>query len=114
MSAQCDQVKRSLPFLSRAAAARYARTALAHRFKSSYRHGYAKRTSGSRRISRTKVWFRTVSWVIGDISYRGRATIWYAWSGRRISWNYAYRIKRTNEYCKATRRLRCTKTYVVT
>jgi hypothetical protein len=63
-------------------------------------------------VSRTKVSFRRVSWVIGDLSFRGRVTIWYERDDGDVWWNYSYRITRTNEYCKATRGRRCTHTYV--
>ena len=48
--------------------------------------------------------------MIGDLSYRGSATIWYS---NDALWNYAYKIRRTNEHCLARQRRDCTKTYRV-
>jgi hypothetical protein len=64
-----------LPLLTRDDATGYVKTTLKRDFKNAYRHGYAKRIVGSNRISRSKVSFRRVSWVIADLSYRGRVTI---------------------------------------
>jgi hypothetical protein len=114
-SKECDQIRRPMPLptLTRATARSYVKTTLKRRFNDAYRHGYSKRIAGVRRLSRTKIRFADVSWVIGDLSYRGRVTIWNGRNGTEIWWNYAYRITRTNEHCRATAGRHCTKTYVV-
>ena len=91
----------------------YIRTALARRFGNVYRHGYAKRIAGCERRSRTRVRCNRVSWVIGDLGYRGWAAIWLTRDGDEFFWNYAYTIKRTNYYCVNRGGRNCTKTYRV-
>ena len=54
-----------------------------------------------------------MSWVIGDLSYRGKVTIWFSREGDDYAWNYAYAVKRTNEYCVATGGRNCTRTFRV-
>jgi hypothetical protein len=102
-----------LPKLTLTETRAYIRTALRRRFGNVYRYGYAKRIASCERRSRTRVTCRRVSWVIGDLSYKGRATIWLTRENGEIYWNYAYTIKRTNEYCAATGGRNCTKTYRV-
>jgi hypothetical protein len=110
---ECDQVVAPLPTLTRADATGFVRTALARRFKGAYRHGHAKRVAGERRVARTKVTFRSASWVTGELAYGGWVTIWYTRQDGQPRWNYAYRITRTDEHCKSTGGRRCTKTYRV-
>jgi hypothetical protein len=56
-----------------------------------------------------------VSWIIGDLAYYGRTSIWLTRTANdRIAWNYAYRITRFDEYCAAVlRKKRCSKTHRV-
>lgn len=99
-----------LPTLTRSATKHYIRVALKRRFRNSYRHGHAKRISSCKRRSRLRVRCGRVSWAIGDVSFKGWASIWYRRTRRgRPQWNYAYRIKRLNEYCRATGGHHCTK-----
>jgi hypothetical protein len=102
----------ALPYLTFADAKYYARRALARKFKNSYRYGYGKRVTDCSRWSRTRIRCDRVSWVIGDVSFNGRISIWYSLdeTGQPI-WNYSYTIKRVNEYCKVTHGRHCTKTF---
>ena len=117
---ECDHVKpappkpETTPRLTVSSAKRWARTALKRKFGNAYRHGSGKRLSGTTRLSRTKVRFSNVFWFAGDVSWQGRLTIWYTGVGDAARWNYAYKIKRTNEYCKSVlHRSHCTKTFRV-
>ncbi len=54
-----------------------------------------------------------MSWVIGDVGFKGSATIWLARKRGDVWWNYAYTVKQTDYYCLATGGERCTETYHV-
>jgi hypothetical protein len=63
-----------------------------------------------------------VSWGLGDLGYFGWATIWNERDDSGdATWNYAFRIKRTNWYCwdrkrqgdSAYKGKRCSKVYRV-
>jgi len=54
-----------------------------------------------------------VSWGIGDLSYKGRVTMWNYIPDGEVDWDYAYTITRTNEYCAVTGGRNCTQTYRV-
>jgi hypothetical protein len=100
-----------LPTLAVATAKRHVRTVLARRFQRHYRSGYAKRVASCRRSSKIKVTCRRVSWVAGDLSYKGWVTIWLTGNGDAPVRRHSFRIKRTDEYCAATGGRKCTKTY---
>jgi hypothetical protein len=102
---------------------RYIRSALRQRFGAAYRHGYSKFIAQCNRVTRTRMKCRDVSWAIGDLDYVGWATIWFENDDDGdVTWNYAFRIKRTNYYCKDRKRAddpacdgkRCTRSYRVT
>jgi hypothetical protein len=108
------------PTLTAAATRRYIRAALRREFGGSYRYGSGKAIAACNRVSRTRMTCRDVSWFIGDLDYFGRATVWHENDNDGdVSWNYAYRIKRVNQYCKdrkragdrAYKRKRCTRVY---
>ena len=101
------------PGLGVAEAKRLIRQVLRERFRRNYRAGYGKRIWGCGRASSVRVRCRT-SWVVGDLSWTGRVTIWNSREGEEVFWNHAYVIKRTDEYCKAVRKRRnCSKVYRV-
>jgi hypothetical protein len=111
-----------LPNLTRTATRRYIRGVLRQDFGAAYRHGSWKFIAQCNRLSRARMKCRDVTWFIGDISYSGWATIWYEHDDDGdLTWNYAYRIKRTNGYCVARKRAgdgaykdkRCSKVYRV-
>lgn len=98
-----------IPQLTRAEAQAYLRKMLGRRFGNSFRHGYAYRRS-CKRESRTRFRCR-VGWVIGDLSYQGRASVWRTRRGSGTALGYSWRITLTNEYCQATGGTNCTRTY---
>lgn len=103
-----------LPRLTFSDARYYVRKALARSFRASYRRGYAKRIARCSRSSRTRIRCNRVSWIFGDMSFRGRIAIWYARDGHGKAFSYfAYRIKRTNQGCRAAHGRQCTKTFRV-
>jgi hypothetical protein len=102
-----------LPTLGVAETKYHIRVALNRRFGAAYRDGYAKKVTGCSRRSRTRVRCEHVSWVVGDVSFAGKATIWLTREDGEPFWNYAYTIKRTNEYCASTGGRHCTRTYRV-
>jgi hypothetical protein len=65
-----------LPTLGVAETKYHIRVALNRRFGAAYRDGYAKKVTGCYRRSRTRVRCEHVSWVVGDVSFAGKATIW--------------------------------------
>jgi hypothetical protein len=103
--------------LSSRAAERLTARALKRRFGTAYSHGYGHRIQCRRRLSPTRISCRKISWIIGDGVYFGRSTIWLTKDRfERVHWNYAYRIKRFDEYCALVLekpRSKCIKTYVV-
>jgi hypothetical protein len=110
-----DQASAKMPKLTGPDAKGYIKKALHRRDSFNYRWGYAKRIKGCKRYSRTRIRCKT-SWNFGDLSYKGPVTIWYRQTKRGPTWNFAYRIKRTNWYClnQGGSRSKCTKTFVVT
>jgi hypothetical protein len=103
---------KQLPTLSQRSARRYLGVALKRRFDAAWTAGYAKRLN-CHRSNRTRLSCR-VAWVVGDLSFSGRANIWYAHDQKdRTAWFYSWRIKRVNEYCSSVRHGKhCVKTYV--
>jgi hypothetical protein len=94
-----------VPRLAGRDALRYLRRALRLGFYEAYRYSYA-RTERCHRLSRTRYRCR-VAWIIGDGTYHGVAWVWYARELTAVSWNYAWRITLTDEYCLATGGRRC-------
>jgi hypothetical protein len=116
----CDHAKpappkpETTPRLTVSWAKHWAKTALKRKFGNAYRYGSGKRLSGTTRLSRTKVRFSNVFWFAGDMYWQGRLTIWHTGVGDSTMWNYAYTIKRTNDYCKSVlHHNNCTKTFRV-
>jgi hypothetical protein len=101
-------------------ARRYVRAVLRTKFRGAYRFGSFKRIASCVHLSRSRITCYRVSWGVGDVGYRGWATIWLA-NDRHgdVSWDYAFRIKRTNGYCVVRKRSgdpaykskRCSKIY---
>jgi len=87
------------------AAKHYAKKAMAHEFGASFKHGYAKKVSDCRRISRLRMRC-SISWGIGDLYFKGKVSVWF----RNRYYLYRYRIKRIDEYCKYTGGHNCVKT----
>lgn len=90
--------KPRIPRLRRGQAWRYMRTALRREYGNGFRHGYAKRVKCRKRVRRTAIRCTRISWVIGDMEFVGKGTIWI---DRRLWWNYSFRIREINGYCLA-------------
>lgn len=99
------EAPKPLPTLSVWTTKRYIRRVLLKEFVGAYRLGSFKRIARCQRISRVRIRCGRVSWGVGDLSYRGWVTIWYAndqdGEFRRA---YAFRIRRTNGYCLIRKR----------
>jgi hypothetical protein len=106
-------VMKRIPMLTTATAKRHLRQALAQRFSDAYRYGLDEQLSCSRR-SRTRMRCH-VTWVIGDASYSGKASIWLNRDkAGYIAWNYGWTIRRLDEYCaEVSHGKNCVKTYRV-
>ena len=92
------------------------RVALGREFGGNWTYGVFKRTECRKRISRNRVRCTRISWAVGDLVFSGSGTVWYTRADGAVWWNYAYRIKRVNEYCVFVydQPLRkCSKTFVV-
>jgi hypothetical protein len=90
-----------VPGLTLAATRRYVRLALQDEFGGAFTNGGWKTIRNCSRVSRIRLKCRRVSWSIGDSAYRGWVTIWYApETDGRTSWNYAYRLIRTDTHCR--------------
>ena len=95
--------------------------ALRDEFGNAYRHGSGRFIARCSRRSRTRMRCGDVSWFAGDLSWAGWATIWYERDDGGVTWNYAFKIKRTNWYCLDRKRQRdpaykgkrCSKVYRV-
>lgn len=99
------------PSMSRTDALGYLKRALTEEFGSAFRHRAGWRRACAR-TARTRFRCR-VAWAIGDTGYRGVARFWHDRNGERVTWSYAWRIVRTDEYCKyVLKRKRCTKVHV--
>lgn len=101
-----------LPTLRIRTARRYVRAALERRFRGAWSFGYAHRVRGCERRSRLRVRCVRVSWVVGDLNYRGLVTVWTRRRGDGTpTWRYGYRIRQLDEYCAATGGQRCARIY---
>jgi hypothetical protein len=114
----CDRVEDDderlsrTPSMSRSQAIDYLERALTRHFGGAFRYRSGWRRACAR-TARTRFSCR-VAWGVGDSSFRGVARLWHSREGEDATWNYAWRIVRTNEYCKfVLRRKRCTKVHVV-
>ena len=108
------KAKKTTPTLSTSMAKHWAKVALKRKFNRGYKSGSGKYLKSIKRVSRTKVRFNRVGWFAGDVYWAGQMTIWYTRAGSKTVWNYAYTIKRTNDYCKSVlHKKHCTKTYRV-
>jgi hypothetical protein len=100
-------------FLSTNEAGQYMRLALQRRFGNAFVNSYARRVKCHRRVARGRI-DCVASWVIGDSSYAGIGQIWVAYQHHVAHWNYAYRIRRFDEYCAIVERDdHCIKTFIV-
>jgi hypothetical protein len=120
---ECDQIRptpagkptparKVTPTLSVSRAKHWAKVILKRKFKGNYTHGAGKYLKGTKRLSRTKVRYNRVGWYAGDAYWVGRVTIWNSGVERSADWNYAYTIKRTDDYCKSVlHKKHCTRTY---
>jgi hypothetical protein len=109
---------RRLPFLHEKQAEHFMRKALKRRFDGAWQGGYLKRVECNKRLRRSRVRCERISWVVGDSFYHGSGVIWITRGNREgvFNWNYAYKIKRLDEYCYSVlhhSRAHCTKTYRV-
>lgn len=99
-------------FLGKGFAAQLMRNALLRRGALSFRAGYARRVVCSKRLAVDRVRCK-MSWIVGDLSFSGRGSIWVTYPEGRNFWNFSYRIVRLNEYCAAViEGDDCTKTIV--
>jgi hypothetical protein len=101
-----------VPDIGATEAKKYMRQTLSRRFGGSYRAGYAKKLAGCMKPTYRRVRCN-VSWVVGDLSFKGKIWIWFSRDGERIAWNYGYTIKRTNHYCLDQGKRKCFKTFRV-
>ena len=100
-------------FLGTHRAAQYMHIGLARHFGNSFLNAYARRVRCPRRVARGRV-DCVMSWVIGDSSYQGYGQIWITYQHHVAHWNYAYRIRRLDEYCAIVEHGdHCTRNYVV-
>lgn len=105
--------KPRLPQLTQRRAQAYLRTALTRKFKGSFAGGYAFKPHCARG---SKYRFSCKpSWVIGDLVFYGKATIWLQWDKKwQAGWHYRYTMTRFDEYCGLVEhRKGCKKTYRV-
>jgi hypothetical protein len=106
--------QQGLPELTSHDALNYAITALRRGFKGEFYLGgfsgnCAHRESRTRRSC-------TVSWYQGDLSFEGRAEIWYRLAHGSATWNYSYDIARLDTYCSQVMHrsmASCTRRFVV-
>lgn len=100
--------------LTRPFGASLMRKALHRRFGNTFDHGYARRVHCPTRVARGRVRCR-ISWVIGDISFKGRGAIWITYNRRGVAfWNFSYRVVRLDEYCASVGTHRhCRRVFVV-
>ena len=89
--------------LSELQARKDAKLVLHRYFKGDWDYGYANRVRCGARLSANKRRCR-VSWIIGDLSYRGNVTINDP-GGQTIYFSFV--IRKINEYCLATRGSNC-------
>lgn len=104
----------AIPQLKQRHAERYMEQALQREFPF-YRYSTESTVKCSDRHSRIRVGCKTIYFFAGDVDFKGHGKIWYSLSdsGRRIRWNYAFRIKETDYYCLNTGGSNCVKTHVV-
>lgn len=93
-------------------AASFMRTALLRHPNLSFQSAYARKVRCNKRRSAIRLKCK-MNWVIGDLSFRGKGTIWVTFPGHRPFWNYSYQVIGTNEYCAITGGEGCARTYVV-
>lgn len=81
----------------------FMRKALKREFGNTFNHGEGRSVECHDRRSNVRISCRTIAWTIGDISFSGNGRIWLSVNRNGVVlWNYAFRIKRVNEYCVAT------------
>ena len=96
-----------VPNLSLRNAKTRVRQLLAEQFEGDWEYGYAQRVGGCKRRTVVRVRCDRVSWVIGDVSFRGSVTVWNArGSDGSGTEEGSFRIRRTNEYCVDRKRQR--------
>jgi hypothetical protein len=105
---------KALPTLSKAQAIVYMKQSLLDDFGGLFRQRIAQRFAypcNRRSLTRLRC---DVGWGVGDFFFLGTETIWYSRKGAEVEWNYAYRIKRYDDYCARVRHGKhCTRIYRV-
>jgi hypothetical protein len=104
-----------LPMLTKAQAKHYIHVALNRKFNAGAAAASGVSVRRCHRRSRTRVRC-FAGWVTGDLDFYGPVTIWLSRRGFDVSWNYAYRITRLDEYCALVEHKpvrSCVKTFVV-
>lgn len=86
-----------LPKLTQPDAEHYARQSIKSKFEY-FNYAGGKVVRCSKRISRIRVRCK-VKWWIGDVSTRGKVTVWYRWHRGDVWWYTRGRVKVLNEYC---------------
>jgi hypothetical protein len=102
----------TIPAITRGDAAHYSKVALKADFKGYfYAGGFRARC---RLTDRTHARCQ-VGWFQGDFFFNGTTRIWYTQDAKGVVfWNDAYRIVRTNDYCRSVQHRRhCTRTFQV-
>lgn len=104
---RCPKPKPRRPFLGSRFAARLMRKALTRDSRLSFEAAYRRRVTCNKRLSRARRRCK-MSWIVGDLYFDGRGTIWLTSERGQLYWNFAYRMQRRNAYCEATGGTNCT------
>jgi hypothetical protein len=100
-----------IPQITKSDARYYAKIALNRRLQP-WRAGTDKVLTCRHRVSRIRIKCR-VDWLDDPVTLGGRIYIWFSREGDHIIWNYAWRIKHTNQACLDAGQANCTGYYVV-
>ena len=89
------------------------RAALLRHTNLSFGAAYARKVKCNKRISRIRRRCK-LEWIVGDLYFYGKGTIWETRGPDAAFWNYSYKVTRFNEYCAIVLEGEdCTKKYVV-
>jgi|GEM_PF-3411529 len=94
--------------LWKAEAEDYMRIGLKRQLGNNFTMGYRHRITCRKRIARDRRRCR-IYWLLGDSIYRGFGKIWMTYPGGRAYWNYGFRLRRINSYCRSEGRTNCVK-----
>ena len=106
-----SEARKKIPKVGKNEARYYMQIALKRRL--GYSAGYNRKVRCNKRLTRVRVHCPRISWIAGDVSYKGRGTIWFTRLSKVVWWNYSYKIVMTNHYCLSTGKSKCYKKFVV-